>query len=687
MRRCFPPITVFLSSPSDVEKHREALRNHLAKMAETEKTPRFKPKSMRGHPAADVDCLNECLEMVEQSQVYLGLIGADAGTIVKRRVSCGHCTSLLSETIPGTYTRHEFDRATEIKLYRIALVAKLPQGGKHIDMSEHLRDLRDKFEKFGWRTHFNQKQPITLTHEGMAALNFLYNRLDSCMALEIEGKHSDYECPDRLAEVRKGVAKDAGAERPSDVMLFPHSPNGNTTRFCCRLPEQARQRYLRKNVSELSGGVISAEETAIWCWDNKNYPPPSDLAPASPGRGPSVPFHSEVYKCAAWESWVDLIDFIRFASNLSEYGETHAAASAMLERYVAGRSWVGFSTDALRFASDLSEYRKGSLAASTMVKLHEAGRGWVGFSIDALRFVSDLSEYTSGGAAASTILKAGGYLLGTEQMEEAYQMDGKEHTGTHTGEAARGGITVDGRSVPVIAFFGTKGGVGKTTLIDKFALMVSRAESCPNVLLVDFDVHHRGLTVLRTRDDFGSCTTIHEYMASPDLSFTTALDVTPVSAGEGAGRQFLIPSSNMGAEKVFATLSRAKPQQLLARIQEVMTAAAAIYRAHIILIDCGPIVDPLTASAAHMSDMAFIIGQNEPISFQALHNYAQKIREFFPQFDAANVKVILNKVRGPIMQRQSIYAAVTLHDGGRGLLRGTAGRRRNQIDTAGCLRA
>ncbi len=224
---------------------------------------------------------------------------------------------------------------------------------------------------------------------------------------------------------------------------------------------------------------------------------------------------------------------------------------------------------------------------------------------------------------------------------------------------AKQDVTVTDRTIPIIAFFGTKGGVGKTTIMDAFATLVSRAASCPAVLLVDFDVHHRGLTVLRTKDRLGGAVkTIHEYLADDNLSFSTACDVTPPGSTGNRGTQFLIPSSNLAAEKVFATLAGKPPAELLDRLRGLLDSAGRQYQIDVILIDCGPVVDPLTATATMMSDMAFIIGQNEPISFQALQNYAIRIRDFFTEFDASKVRVLLNKVRGPILHAHSVYAAI-----------------------------
>jgi len=214
------------------------------------------------------------------------------------------------------------------------------------------------------------------------------------------------------------------------------------------------------------------------------------------------------------------------------------------------------------------------------------------------------------------------------------------------------------KNIPVIAFFGTKGGVGKTTIVDKFSTLVSRASKKPNVLMVDFDVHHRGLTVLRTRDRITESRTIHEYLADDNLEFQKAQDVASRNTYIAQGREFLIPSSNLAAERVFSAITRLDPNTLLERLTRLFTTAAKQYDIDLILIDCGPIVDPLTASAAFMADMAFIIGQNEPITFQSLQNYAIRIRDFLPTFDAAKVRVILNKVRGPVLQKVGVFAAL-----------------------------
>jgi cellulose biosynthesis protein BcsQ len=176
--------------------------------------------------------------------------------------------------------------------------------------------------------------------------------------------------------------------------------------------------------------------------------------------------------------------------------------------------------------------------------------------------------------------------------------------------------------------------------------------------MVDFDVHHRGLTVLRTKDQISGCRTIHEYLSDDQLEFYGAQDVTPSENPCAQGREYLIPSSKLAAQKIFDSITRLKPDILVDRLTKLCTFAAEKYQIDLILVDCGPIVDPLTASATYMSDMAFIIGQNEPITFQSLQNYALRIRDFIPEFSASKVRVLLNKVRGPIIQKSGIFSAI-----------------------------
>lgn len=84
---------------------------------------------------------------------------------------------------------------------------------------------------------------------------------------------------------------------------------------------------------------------------------------------------------------------------------------------------------------------------------------------------------------------------------------------------------------------------------------------------------------------------------------------------------------------------------LVNKIIDLIKWAIGKYNISCIVIDCGPIIDPYTAAAAHIADRAFIIGQNEPISYQSLKNYTNKISEFYDEFKSSKMGIIINKVR------------------------------------------
>lgn len=205
-----------------------------------------------------------------------------------------------------------------------------------------------------------------------------------------------------------------------------------------------------------------------------------------------------------------------------------------------------------------------------------------------------------------------------------------------------------GRRIPVVAFFGTKGGVGKTTIARRFAEHVTLAEAAPNVLLVDVDVHNRGMTVEMTAQTPHSCKTVHDYIASKNVADVEAVDMTHqvLHGRSDSGKLHFIPASTPEADHVFDESARIGADKLLATLQAVIASAVEQYRCECVVIDCGPIIDPYTAAGAVLADRAFIIGQNEPISFSNLRIYPGRIREFYEQFSTTKLKLIINKVRG-----------------------------------------
>jgi cellulose biosynthesis protein BcsQ len=103
---------------------------------------------------------------------------------------------------------------------------------------------------------------------------------------------------------------------------------------------------------------------------------------------------------------------------------------------------------------------------------------------------------------------------------------------------------MDYQKVPIIAFFGTKGGVGKTTITNKFADLVASAEKRPKVLLIDFDVDARGTTILRTRGRSFSCKAIHDYIAERSSNVEEVIDVTDTIEVRGKNKDYKEKKSN-----------------------------------------------------------------------------------------------------------------------------------------------
>lgn len=215
------------------------------------------------------------------------------------------------------------------------------------------------------------------------------------------------------------------------------------------------------------------------------------------------------------------------------------------------------------------------------------------------------------------------------------------------------------RKVPIVAFFGTRGGVGKTTITNKFADLVVVAETAPRVLLIDLDVSARGTTVLRISGPI-NCRTIHDYVRTRSTEIEEALDVTNTVDVMGKkdkggkledvkGKLYLIPSATAEAAQIFRTTADIGYQELLGIVRGLIDSAASKYNISCVLIDCGPTIDPYTAAAAQLADRAFIIGQNEPISREALRDYRAKIRDdFYSNFNFDKMAIILNKVRAVV---------------------------------------
>ena len=213
------------------------------------------------------------------------------------------------------------------------------------------------------------------------------------------------------------------------------------------------------------------------------------------------------------------------------------------------------------------------------------------------------------------------------------------------------------------AFFGSIGGVGRTTIARRFAELVTLAPGTPNVLLVDAEVYMPSMTTRIAREISISGKTLHDYIASRNTSDVEALDATAVVRGHRpeSGRLFFIPASVPEARPQFDEAARIGTEPMLRILQEVVRSAVSRYQCDCVVIDCGPIVDPYTAAAATLADRVFLIGQRDPIGFSWFKTYPNQIQDRYPEFTSAKVRVIINKVHvwdrldvGTLL-RESVY--------------------------------
>jgi len=530
----------------DLKETREAVLKSFEKM------PWVKAIAMETQNPADKKIIPRCLEMIEECQIYVGLVGSGYGS----RFNFGPGTPLAATEI-------EFDYATSLELYRIVIFSTAPAG--EVDDAAAVEAFKRKIGEDCCAGNADFTKPADVANQIVLALAELWDSMKGRMTIDVHRPYDDFASRiETVVDLRRAIASDCGQDvKPQKVwLMLPTCPVPGNTQFLVYMPTFAVHRYLKVPPERRHGSVVKAVQIAL------------DSRPEYLGY---------------------IYDFASFCSDTLE-----AVGGEFLKR-----SWPVTPIE---------------LAQSLWPEPRAAPK----------------------------------------ELPAAYSLDPneKEMGKRKMNEQKDQYVSVDGRHVPIIAFFGTKGGVGKTTIVDKFSTLIARGSTAPNVLMVDFDVHHRGLTVLRAGGQISGCRTIHEYIANDDLQFHGAKDVTPNRGAQSAGREFLIPSSSLAAEGVYGSLTRLQPRVLVERIAAILSAAAVQCRADIILVDCGPIVDPLTASAAFMSDVAFIIGQNEPITMESLQNYPTQIKQFLPEFTAQKVRLIMNKVRGPISRNPGIYATI-----------------------------
>jgi cellulose biosynthesis protein BcsQ len=242
-----------------------------------------------------------------------------------------------------------------------------------------------------------------------------------------------------------------------------------------------------------------------------------------------------------------------------------------------------------------------------------------------------------------------------------------------------------GKQVPVVAFMGTKGGTGKTTIARTFVELVAQAPSQPNVLLVDADVFHRGMTSDISKDTPVTCKSLHDYISKKDPSGVEAAYMSGEirDAYGSPGDLYFIPASYPDSSEVFQRSAQLGASEMLRILHAVVAAAVQKYECQCVVIDCGAIPDPYTAAAVMLADRAFIVATNDETSFQNLSNYPRQIRDFYPHFNVAKMRTIFNRVRQhdlleqrKLHTQQNVYASVPFQNAVMDGMEGVAGAER-----------
>lgn len=225
---------------------------------------------------------------------------------------------------------------------------------------------------------------------------------------------------------------------------------------------------------------------------------------------------------------------------------------------------------------------------------------------------------------------------------------------------------IRGQEVPVVAFYSVQGGVGKTTLARKFAELVTLAPGRdgykPNVLLVDLDVETEGLTYRLAQRERAGFKTVHEIIAQRNVAVAQAMDMTVAvalaSSAAQRGKLYLLPAAPPEAQGVFDTIAGIDKEELLELLTNTVQSLVKQYDISCVVIDCAPGSNPYSAAAATMADVPLLIGRNEPATYEKVRLLPERFREWYPQFQPARQRVIINavSVREIYEQRAQEYA-------------------------------
>jgi len=210
-------------------------------------------------------------------------------------------------------------------------------------------------------------------------------------------------------------------------------------------------------------------------------------------------------------------------------------------------------------------------------------------------------------------------------------------------------LQVTGVQVPVLAFIGVEGGVGKTTLALRFARLITDAPTRPNVLLIDMDVHTMSNLTTKVMQDVPiECSGWHECVFYKKDSLATLIDVESreaiVPSPVSMGKCYLLPAYSLNAKGVYDTDIHAHHQEIEGILHSLIRQAIAQYNFSCVVINCGTIITPYMVAAVSLSDRAFWVGNNPYLEPKKLHDWIERLHEFKADIPSQKIISVLNQI-------------------------------------------
>jgi cellulose biosynthesis protein BcsQ len=204
----------------------------------------------------------------------------------------------------------------------------------------------------------------------------------------------------------------------------------------------------------------------------------------------------------------------------------------------------------------------------------------------------------------------------------------------------------------ILAITSGKGGVGKST----FSLNIARQLSLSGkkTLLVDFDIHNKGITSLflgkigggespdlaptSVTDIVASSNDFREIFVSERVSSLRLVPLTP------DGMLYLIPAS-LPKQLIQWTRFHAENERIVSYFSAFFEAAAEQHNFDAIVVDCYGGIDSMTVAAAGIADDTIIVNEPDLITFTGtILLYKYLLDQYRQASSALNVHFLINRI-------------------------------------------